>query len=69
MINRLFKRFTKAAGVAYATCSEDFIVRWAQTRAMRQGYAGEGRDDLPAQGPAQSLCNLEALRGDGETGS
>jgi hypothetical protein len=63
------RHVTKAAGVVYATCSEDFIVRWAQTRAMRQGNAGEGRDDLPGAGPAQSLCNLEALRGDGETGS
>lgn len=58
-----------AAGVTYARCHEDFIMRWARTRAMREGYGQGKQDDLPAHWPATSLCDLGALRTDAEPGS
>ena len=53
---------TQAAGVVYASCREDFVVWWAQTRALRDGYGAAERDDLPEQGLVKSLCDLDALR-------
>lgn len=58
-----------AAGVTYARCHEDFIMRWARTRAMREGYGQGKQDDLPSHWPATSLCDLGALRTDAEPGS
>ena len=62
------RHVTRAAGVTYARCHEDFIMRWARTRAMR-GEHGAAQDDLPAHWPATSLCDLEALRSGEEPGS
>ncbi len=54
---------TNATGVIYATCHEDFILRWAATAGLRRAVPGQ--DDLPDAGPARSLCDLSALRAAG----
>jgi len=56
------RHVTRAADVVFATCRKDFIVRWAQTRAFREGYGANERDDLPELGAVKSLCDLDALR-------
>lgn len=55
------RQTTAATGVIYATCHEDFILRWAATSGLRP--SARDRDDLPAAGPARSLCDLSGLRG------
>ncbi len=57
------RHVTRAAGVVYATCRDAFIVRWAQTRALRDAYRDDGQDDLSEEGAVKSLCNLDDLRG------
>lgn len=55
------RQTTAMTDVGYATCSEDFIVKWAATAPMRPSWMVEDTDDLPLAGPAQALCDLSDL--------
>ncbi len=46
------------AGVPYARCTEDFIVRWDRTRAYRGAAAG---DDLPKGQGAWGTCDIATV--------
>lgn len=48
------RQTTAMTGMAYASCSEDFVVKWATTRGLRRV---EG-DDLPKGSIAQAQCDL-----------
>jgi hypothetical protein len=55
------RHVTRAAGVAYATCREGFVQRWAMTQVLRA--APEGLDDLPPGAIAASQCDLALALG------
>lgn len=52
------RQVTRAAGVAYARCSEDFIQRWAATAPFRAAGSDKRLDDLPREASARSQCDL-----------
>ena len=56
---------TGRLGIAYATCTEDFIVAWAATAGLRRSTAG---DDLPDDRTARA-CGLGRILGAGQPGS
>lgn len=56
---------TGRLGVAYANCSEDFILAWAATAGLRGGAAGH---DLPDDRVARG-CSLGRIVGPGAPGS
>lgn len=63
------RQVTRAAGVAYVRCSKAFVLRWAATAAMREGFGDDGVDDLPAQAGVRARCDLGALSGGTAAGS
>lgn len=59
------RKVTAAAGVAYARCTKDVILRWASSAPMRRTMRrtpGDGlADDLPREGNASTSCDLSGL--------
>ncbi len=58
------RHVTAAAGVVYARCSQDAILRWAATAALRGTRQGPGDDDLPQLGAMGATCDLSVLGAD-----
>jgi hypothetical protein len=56
---------TAMAGVAYARCTEDFILRWGATAGLRPSVG----DDLPKLKAAEAKCNLGAVLRDAPSGA
>ena len=54
------------AGVAYLSCSKDFIIRWRSTQPLRASAVHLGEPDFPPRELARKFCNLEGVyRGGG----
>jgi len=45
-------------GIAFATCSEGWIIRWAQTSPWREIGLDKTLDDLPMQAAVRSQCDI-----------
>jgi hypothetical protein len=55
------RHVTKAAGVLYARCGKDVILRWSASAPMRPAYRDDLADDLPMAGNAGTGCDLRVL--------
>lgn len=55
------RQVTEAAGVAYARCAKDVILRWASSAPMRRTPRDGLADDLPREGNASTSCDLSGL--------